>query len=203
MNAHRRHSPWARVSTLIAAVISLSVPSLAQEAPSPSSCAPPAPATRLATQAAVRTIAKAPHYTQGLLIHNGRLYESAGMWGHSGVYVSALDGSQARQLAALDNDRFGEGLAIHGEHAFFLTYQAGTAYRYTLDDDGSFGASARAPRAFSYDGQGWGLTSFAEHLLFSDGSAQLRVIRPGDFVEERRIDVRVADRPLRSLNELE
>lgn len=155
----------------------------------------------LTSQEVVRTVSKAPRYTQGLTIHRDRLYEGAGMFGHSGVHMSALDGSTPTALTGLDDGLFGEGLAIVGRQAYQLTWQAQRAYVYDLRFDGTLKPSQAPTRP--YEGEGWGLAAYGEQLLLSDGTATLRVLDPADFAVVREISVRAGARPVRGLNELE
>jgi glutamine cyclotransferase len=165
-------------------------------------CTTPIPTRPLALADVRRTIDKTPRYTQGLLVHDGHLYESTGMNGHSGIFRSALDGTQQRQLAGIGSEFFGEGLAILADQAFYLTWQAERAFRYDLREDGTL-APPSGPATVAYAGQGWGLTAHGKHLLMSDGSADIQVLSPADFSVSHRLRVRAGTRPVRGLNELE
>lgn len=178
-------------------------PALQPAAPAPADCPADIPTRPLGFDDVLRTVRKPPRYTQGLLVHGGRLYESSGAHGHSGIFVSGLDGADGRQLARLDDRFFGEGLAVHDGHAYYLTWRARRAFRYRLREDGTLSDVTAAGAPLRYRGEGWGLTSFRGHLLMSDGTAQLRVIQPVNFTTLRTIPVRAGTRPLEALNELE
>lgn len=167
----------------------------------PTQCSPQFGSIALSPQGAVRGLSKAPRYTQGLLVHGGRLYEGAGMFGHSGVYALALDGTDAARLTTLDESRFGEGLAILDSRAYHLTWRAQEAYVYDVRGDGSFAPAQ--PKTLPYDGEGWGLTPYDGRLLLSDGTATVRELDPKDFSVTRQINVRAGNRPVAGLNELE
>ena len=58
-------------------------------------------------------------------------------------------------------------------------------------------------RTFQYDGEGWGLTHDATHLIMSDGTAFLRLLDPKSLREVKRIKVTDGGSPVDNLNELE
>lgn len=139
------------------------------------------------------------HFTQGLLIHEGRLFESVGQYGRSAVHEIELQSGRVLRSQPLPAHAFGEGLARVGERLVQLSWREQTAWFYTLD---------LVPIGVrTYPGEGWGLTtlttSTGERLILSDGTPVLRVLHPDTLAEERRVEVRVAGRPLKWLNELE
>ena len=135
-------------------------------------------------------------YTQGLLAHDGVLYESTGLHGQS--QLRRVDRQTGRVLAAvpLAADRFGEGLALLDGRLHQLTWQHGTGYIYDLT------TLARVD-SFAYTGEGWGLTTDGAHLIMSDGTATLRFLDPATFAVARSLEVRDGSSPLSKLNELE
>ncbi len=155
----------------------------------------------LTPQSVARTLPKAPRYTQGLVVHGDRLYESAGMFGHSGIFASPLDGTDWTRLAGLGDALFGEGLAVLDDTAYYLTWRAQQAYVYDVNQDGTLTASDDPP--LRYAGEGWGLATYGQTLLLSDGTPNLRVVDPADFNVAREITVRAGARPVNGLNELE
>ncbi|MEO0424895.1 MAG: glutaminyl-peptide cyclotransferase, partial [Pseudomonadota bacterium] len=195
------HTPAPPVSVVVLTVLALWAPESARAADTPAQCSAQLGSIALSPQGAVRELSKAPRYTQGLVVHEDRLYESAGMFGHSGVYALALDGSDESRLTTLDESRFGEGLAILGDRAYNLTWRAQVAYVFDLQGDGSF--EPAEPTTLPYEGEGWGLTPYEGQLLLSDGTATVRVVDPEDFSVTRQIDVRAGNRPVAGLNELE
>jgi glutaminyl-peptide cyclotransferase len=147
-----------------------------------------------------RVVAAHPHdrqaFTQGLLMHDGVLYESTGLRGRS--TLRAVDPGSGRVLREhrLAPDLFGEGLARVGDHLYQLTWQAGRGFVYALPD-------LRLLGDFTYPGEGWGLAADGDVLYMSDGSDRLRVIEARSFAERRRIAVRDDGAPVARLNELE
>jgi glutaminyl-peptide cyclotransferase len=135
-------------------------------------------------------------YTQGLVWHNGSLYESTGQYGYS--QVRRVDLATGRVLAsrALPANRFGEGLALYNNRLYQLTWQSGVAYTYD--------AATLAPLdSFPYRGEGWGLTTADSMLIMSDGSDSLRFIDPATFTTRRVVHVTQQGGPVYQLNELE
>jgi glutaminyl-peptide cyclotransferase len=147
----------------------------------------------------VRTI---PHdvtaFTQGLVVHDGVLYESTGLVGKSTLRALDPATGRERQRAELPAEVFGEGLAVGADGRLVqLTWKDGVAYEWATE-------TFQVERTFRYEGEGWGLTTLDDGtLVMSDGSDTLVERDPEDFgmVDSYRID-RVggaADR----LNELE
>lgn len=148
-------------------------------------------------------VAQYPHdpdrFTQGLVLHHGELYESAGGYGESALYRTRLRDRQLLRSARLPDEVFAEGLTRLGQQLVLLSWREGLGMVYDLD--------LALQRRFAIRGEGWGLTTLpgpdGERLLMSDGSAFLRLLRPSDFTEIGRIEVRENDEPVQMLNELE
>jgi glutaminyl-peptide cyclotransferase len=148
----------------------------------------------------VRAVAEFPHdisaYTQGLLWHDGGLYESTGLHGQSSVRRVELESGRLERRFDLPGHLFGEGVTLVGDRLFLLTWQSETGF--ILDRD-TFEEVGR----FSYRGEGWGLCYDGERLVFSDGQARLRFFDPDGFVPLGEVPVTLEGRPQRGLNELE
>ncbi|PYP20199.1 MAG: glutamine cyclotransferase [Gemmatimonadetes bacterium] len=135
-------------------------------------------------------------YTQGLLYHAGALYESTGEYGHSSVRRVELATGRSTASVALPTTRFGEGLARFGDRLYQLTWQSHIGYVYDLT------TLARVD-SFSYEGEGWGLTSDTASLIMSDGTDTLRFLDPRTYQVIRKVGVRDGESPLKKINELE
>jgi glutaminyl-peptide cyclotransferase len=147
-----------------------------------------------------RVVARLPHdttaFTQGLLVHGGRLIESTGLEGRSGV--REVDPATGRVLrrAELPSSEFGEGIAELGGRIYQLTWKTHQGVVYD--------ARTLAPvDSFRYEGEGWGLASDGALLYLSDGTSSIRVIDPDGFRVVRTIGVTEAEQPVHMLNELE
>jgi glutaminyl-peptide cyclotransferase len=149
---------------------------------------------------AARVLPKVPAYTQGLIFADGRLYESTGQEGHSAIYRLIPEKGIRNELFALDPVLFGEGLAKLNNRFYQLTWRSGVAFAYEYDS-----AEQRLDRTqtFRRDGEGWGLTVLADELVLSDGSDRLSFIDPETFTTTRQLPVRLGQKPVFNLNELE
>ncbi|GAB5347977.1 glutaminyl-peptide cyclotransferase [Alteriqipengyuania sp. 357] len=199
--------PIHPILSLSLALAALATPVAAQTAPlaqsTPVQSAPAESAAPAETGPVVydaQVVARFPHdptaYTQGLLWHDGHLYESTGREGQS--QVRRVDLASGEVLAASDipTDQFGEGLALWGDELVSLTWRNGVIHRWAL---GTLAPVRSDPFAF----EGWGLAVLGDQLVASDGSATLRFLDPETYSVEREIEVSLDDRPVPRLNELE
>ena len=148
----------------------------------------------------VRVGATYPHdpeaFTQGLLWHQGSLYESVGQYGRSAVRRVDLETGRVEVEQRLPAPVFGEGLALLDGELYQLTWHAGRGFRWTVED------LADRP-GFTYSGQGWGLCAAAGDLVRSDGTARLTIHAAGSFEPVRALVVERSGVPQGNLNELE
>ncbi len=136
-------------------------------------------------------------YCQGLVWHNGFLYEGTGGYdGESKLRKVELESGKVLQEFQLDGRYFGEGITIWQDRIIQLTWKAQRALVYDLK-------TFRLLGQFPYAGQGWGLTHDGKQLIMSDGSATLRFLDPKTFRVVRRLTVRDGRRRITELNELE
>lgn len=100
-----------------------------------------------------RVVATYPHdvgaFTQGLLLHDGALYESLGGYGESRLRRVELASGRVLAERALDRRLFAEGLALADGRLYQLTWRAGVGFVY---DAQTFAPLGR----FRYPGEGWG-----------------------------------------------
>jgi len=147
-----------------------------------------------------RVVRRWPHdttaYTQGLLVHAGRLLESTGMRGRSSVRELELESGAVLKRADLTKDEFGEGIVALADRIYQVTWKAKRGFVYD--------ARTFAPiDSFTYEGEGWGMTTDGARIYLSDGTSRIRVIDPVGFRVVRTIRVTEAERPVHMLNELE
>ena len=135
-------------------------------------------------------------FTQGLLLHDGDLYESTGLFGESSLREVNLETGEVVRELPVESQYFAEGLALVGDKLVQLTWQNGRAFVYDLE---TFNQEGR----FSYETEGWGLCYDGEDLYMSDGSATLfeRDAETFEIVSEKQ--VRLGSEPVTQLNELE
>jgi glutaminyl-peptide cyclotransferase len=135
-------------------------------------------------------------FTQGLQFDRGRLYESRGIRGESAITEIDRETGAVLRSALVADTYFAEGLAIVGERAIQLTWQAGLAFVYDL-------ATFEILDTFRYEGEGWGLCFDGRQLVMSDGSATLTYRDRTTFAPLRTVTVTYAGVPVTRLNELE
>lgn len=145
-------------------------------------------------------LARFPHdtsaYTQGLLYHDGTLYESTGRYGQSELRRVEIESGRVLQRVRLPADRFGEGLALFDGRLYQLTWESGVGYIYDVE-------TLALLDSFTYTGEGWGLTTDGKSLIMSDGSDTLRFLDPQTLQTTRTVAVHDNGSPLREINELE
>lgn len=148
----------------------------------------------------VRVIATYPHdteaFTQGLLWHEGHLYESTGLHGRSTVREVDLETGEVLRRREVGRDYFAEGMALVGGELIQLTWQEERAFVYRVGDFSPV-------REIPYDGEGWGLTYDGTHLVMSDGSDHLTFRDPRTLAVARRVRVHDMRGAIEDLNELE
>lgn len=119
-------------------------------------------------------------FTQGLLWHEGFLYESTGLRGQSSLRRVDVETGEILALRPVNRppeqltganalpDYFAEGLERVGDTLIQLTWTEGEAFIYDL-------ATLEQIGLFTYDGQGWGLCYDGRYLFMSDSTGYLDV----------------------------
>ncbi|HEV7667359.1 MAG TPA: glutaminyl-peptide cyclotransferase [Thermoanaerobaculia bacterium] len=177
-------------------------PAVATPAPVAAGEVPPAASVpaRPIEHLGVHVLETRPHdatsYTQGLVWHDGKLYESAGQYGRSDLREADPETGTVRRRVALPPNVFGEGLALVGNRLIQLSWREGVAFSWDL-------ASFTKGAEFRYAGEGWGLCYDGKRLIRSDGTDVLTFHDPVTFAETGRLPVRRAGQPVFYLNELE
>lgn len=138
------------------------------------------------------------NFTQGLEIHNNRLYVSSGLYGQSAIRIYDFPSMRPVQTVPVDARIFAEGLTIVDDHLFLLSWRERVMLIYALPNMTLVG---RAP----LPGQGWGATHDEQTLWFSDGSDRLysTVVSKKGSGQIKTLPVTINREPLRNLNELE
>ena len=161
---------------------------------------------RAQTQEVERLIPKTlkvyPHdagaFTQGLLWHDGFLYESTGLYGESTLRRVDIESGEPLESLSIDNDYFAEGLELVDGRLIQLTWKAGRAFVYDF-------ASFDLIDAIEYEGEGWGLCFDGRFLFMSDGSAylSLRDAETFELIVRAAVTYQGQLLPPQLLNELE
>jgi glutamine cyclotransferase len=138
-------------------------------------------------------------FTEGLFYSDGYLYESTGNvnGGFSSLRKVELETGKVVQQWKNPGKEFGEGIAKLGDKIYQLTYQDQIAR--------SFDAKTFAvQKEFSYQGEGWGMTTDGTNLIFDQGTHVLKIVDPATFQTVRTLPVMQPNgRPLMQINELE
>lgn len=141
-------------------------------------------------------------FTQGLVIHNGQLYESTGSPGeaitNNGSWIGPVDlnTGKATPKVTLPKEYFGEGMTILHDKAYYITWQSKKGFVYQLPD-------FKKIREFSYNTEGWGLTNDGTNLIMSDGSNKLYFYSPDSMKLMNMVSVNDHNGPVPNINELE
>ena len=106
------------------------------------------------------------NFTQGLEIHDGRLYVSSGLYGRSMIRVYTFPSLDLIQSVPVDPRIFAEGLTIVNNRLMLLSWRERVMLVYALPELTLIGRS-------DLPGQGWGATHSGSVLWMSDGSDQL------------------------------
>lgn len=148
----------------------------------------------------VEVISTLPHdpscFTEGLELDGDTLLESCGLYEKSRVrQVDIRTGAVLREHK-LAGKYFGEGLTRFGDSIFVLTWAEGTGLVFDTK-------LARQERSFTMQGEGWGMTHDATHLIHSNGTNEIRFLDPKTGAIKKTIKVFNGDLPLMNINELE
>ncbi|KAG0627160.1 hypothetical protein M758_2G178400 [Ceratodon purpureus] len=149
-----------------------------------------------------RIIQEYPHdpnaFTQGLFYDgNDTFYESTGLNGKSSVRKVDIKTGKVLQKQRMDYSLFGEGLTLWGSRLLQVTWLSKKGYIYDKD-------TLKLVDSFNHPMQdGWGLTSGKDHIIGSDGTANIYFMDPSTFKEIRKIVVKDNDQLVPNLNELE
>ncbi len=135
-------------------------------------------------------------FTEGLLVHNGKLYESTGEKGRSWFGRINIKTGKPEQRVDLDEKYFGEGITILNNKVYQLTYKSKIGFVYSLD-------RLEKIREFSYETEGWGLTNDGNSLIMSDGSSRLYYLDTTSLQVTKTLEVTYNSSPVKMLNELE
>lgn len=142
-------------------------------------------------------------FTEGLLVHEGKLYESTGSpSGAQGpkslVGVLDLATGKLDKKVQLDAAKyFGEGIVFLGGKLYQLTYTTQIGFIYdarTFKQTGTFRFA---------NAEGWGMTTDGKHIIMSDGTSNLTYLSPDSLKPVKTLSVTEDGGPLKQLNELE
>ena len=140
-------------------------------------------------------------FTQGLEWYGELLYETCGMYGASNVRVVNHTTGRLLRRTDMAKQLFAEGLTIHRDAVYALTWREGAILVYDLQ--------LSLLRTAPFAGEGWGLTHSETHLIASNGSAHLTFLDPATLQPTHTLTVTTRASassprtPVLQLNELE
>jgi len=134
-------------------------------------------------------------YTQGLVFDGNQLYESTGQDG-SWIAKVDLETGQHDKKVVLEDRYFGEGIAVLNNKIYQLTWQNRQGFVY---DKTTF----KQINTFSYNFEGWGITTDGKQLIVSDGTNKLFFLDTVEFKVSKILLVTDHGYKVDRLNELE
>lgn len=138
-------------------------------------------------------------FTQGLFLHNDKLYETTGERGHSRLMIRNLEDGKVLKTVKILDMYFGEGATVINNKVYYITWTSGKGFVFdaeTLRELGNFHYG-------KYSKEGWGLTTINDKLVMSNGSDKLLFFDPETMQLGKTLSV-VSNRGKQTrLNELE
>lgn len=137
-------------------------------------------------------------YTQGLEFYDGILYESTGQYGKSKLRKVDYKTGEVLKNINLGSQYFGEGLTIHNNNIYQLTWKENIGFIYNVDTFEKTGS-------FNYgkSKEGWGLCNDGKMIYKTDGTNKIWKLNPTTLAEEDYIQIYTNTGKIDSLNELE
>ena len=135
-------------------------------------------------------------YTQGLVYDGNVLYEGTGITGQSDLRKVEFGTGKVLKQLKIDNQYFGEGIAILNDKIYQLTWQSRVGFVYKKE-------TFERINKFNYQTEGWGLSVYNDKLVMSDGTNILYFIDPELFTVVSSIEVYDNNGLVDKLNELE
>src|ERR1700722_5815531 len=143
-------------------------------------------------------------YTEGLLFHDGQLYESTGtdnnMPDDRRSQFGTVDTTTGKIHTKVEIDRkkyFGEGIVFLNGKVYQLTYTTKVGFIYdakTFQKLGEFTFPSK---------EGWGMTTNGAQLIMSDGTSNISYLDPNTFRLVKVLGVTDNNGPVSNINELE
>ena len=148
-------------------------------------------------------------YTEGLVYHDGFLYESGGGYlippnasipadGQSSLRKVDLTTGKVVQKVMVDPHVFGEGISIVGDKIFQLTWTSKIAYEYDLN---SLKLLRTLPNNVGVEG--WGMCTDGNKLYMDDSTNRIWFLDKTTYQAKGFIDVYDDKKAIDSINELE
>ena len=134
-------------------------------------------------------------FTEGLLIHDGQLWESTGEK-QSWIATVDIKTGKSNKKGQLDPKYFGEGMSILNNKVYYLTWQNHIGFVYDFK-------TFKEIKTFSYDTEGWGMTTDNKNLITSDGSDKIYFLDTLTLKPVKTLNVTSNGEAMTGINELE
>ncbi len=142
-------------------------------------------------------------YTEGFLMHEGKLYESTG-YTDDLPQTNSLFGEvdlktgKINTKVQLDTSKyFGEGIVFLHDKWYQLTYKTKVGFVYAANTFKQLSTFVLPVK------EGWGMTTDSTSLIMSEGSDIITYADPVRFIATKKIAVTDESGPVHRLNELE
>jgi len=142
-------------------------------------------------------------FTEGLVVHNGELFESTGspedvQYAESLIGTIDLKSGKMNIKVKLDKTKyFGEGIVFLKDKLYQLTYKNKMGFIYDAKSFKQLGVFAYS------NAEGWGLTTDGINLIMSDGTHKLTFLNPDNLQPQKVLNVTENGNLVEKLNELE
>ncbi|UAY55188.1 glutaminyl-peptide cyclotransferase [Arachidicoccus terrestris] len=139
-------------------------------------------------------------FTEGYYLKGDTVYESTGnpenKPGLTRLYCYDLATGKVFQEIKLSAKDFGEGISEIAGKIYQLTWQQHVVYVYDAK-------TLKKEKEFSWNKEGWGMTTDGTQLILSDGSSHIYYVNPTDFSVIKTLNIQGEYGPLSQINELE
>lgn len=135
-------------------------------------------------------------FTQGLSLREGKLIETTGLIGMSKIKIIDAATGKVDNYVNLPLGIFGEGNTLIDDTLYVITYKNQVMYKYSYP-------SLDMISETSYYGEGWGLDSYQDELVMSNGTSTLFFRNPTTFETTRTMSVTRSGISIHYINELE
>ncbi len=142
-------------------------------------------------------------YTEGLIFHEGKLYESTGSPDYipsakSMIGISNLETGKFEKKIEIDRTKyFGEGIVFLNNKLYQLTYTTHVGFIYDAKSFKKIGNFTFGNK------EGWALTTDGKQLIMSDGTNTLTYLDPDSLKPMKTLQVAKNGVAVDQLNELE
>ena len=135
-------------------------------------------------------------YTQGLLLDQNDFLESSGQYGKSFIRRINYKTGKVINEIKIDKNLFAEGITTYDNKLYMLTWKSNKGLIFNKNNFKIIGE-------IEYNTEGWGLSTYEDNLVMSDGSEKLYFRDPITFKIQKIIEVYDNNGKVENINELE